>query len=228
MSGGPTRALGLMFVVVAGCQHSKQAAPAIEKIADERAAVPSTVVAQPTRHFGADYFPNVLLQTHDGRTVRFYDDLLKDKIVVLNLFYSQCTKSCPPVMGNLRKVQEMLKERVGKDIFMYSISIKPEEDTPEVLAEFAEHLGVERGWSLLTGAPQDIELIRQKLGYVDPDPTRDADKSNHVGMVRYGNEPLERWGASPGAGNPEWLVRSILFVDNPKKGADEQHACCAD
>jgi protein SCO1/2 len=171
----------------------------------------------PKRQFGRDYFPNVTLRTHDNKQVRFYDDILKNKIVVVNLFYSQCTGSCPPVMSNLRKVQRILHDRIGKDIFMYSISIKPEEDSPEVLADYARKMGIGPGWSLLTGDPHDIELIRQALGYVDPDPARDADKSNHIGMVRYGNERLERWGASPGAGNPEWLARSILFVDNPVK-----------
>ena len=184
------------------------------------AAVPAKVRAsRPKRRFGRDYFPNVALRTHDNQTVHFYDDLLKDKIVVLNLFYSQCTGSCPPVMNNLRKVQKILHDRIGKDIFIYSISIKPEEDTPAVLAEFARALGVGPGWYLLTGDPADIELVRRKLGYVDPDPKIDADKSSHIGMVRYGNEALERWGASPGFGKPEWLARSILFVDHPRADA---------
>jgi protein SCO1 len=199
---------------------------AVQKEPTATAEVPGPKARK--RQFGANYFPNVELRTHDGRTVRFYDDLLKNKIVVLNLFYAKCTGSCPPVMGNLSRVQEILKDRIGKDIFMYSITIKPEEDTPEVLAEYADNLGVGPGWSLLTGDPADIELLRRRLGYVDPDPKRDADKSNHVGMVRYGNEALERWGASPGAAKPEWLARSILFVDHPvKAGAAEPQACCA-
>ncbi len=40
----------------------------------------------------ADRFPNVQLQTHDGRTVRFYDDLIKGKTVALNFMYVSCTR----------------------------------------------------------------------------------------------------------------------------------------
>src|SRR5262245_46356106 len=84
------------------------------------------------------YFPNVVLQTHDGRSVRFYDDLLKDKIVLINFMYTVCRGSCPTVTRNLLRVQKLLGGRVGRDIFMYSISIKPQEDTPERLKEYAE------------------------------------------------------------------------------------------
>jgi protein SCO1/2 len=48
----------------------------------------------PTQHRfeNFDRFPNVWLTTHDGQKVRFYDDLLKDKIVAINFFYSTCTE----------------------------------------------------------------------------------------------------------------------------------------
>ena len=38
----------------------------------------------------ADHFPDVVLRAHDGRTVRFYDDLIKDKIVMINFMYATC------------------------------------------------------------------------------------------------------------------------------------------
>lgn len=213
--GGLILACSMVIGLVAQASCSQPQRNRDTAIATQPAA---EVAPRQKRRFGRDYFPNVTLRTHDNRAVRFYDDLLKDKIVVLNLFYSQCTGSCPPVMNNLRRVQKILHDRIGKDIFIYSISIKPEEDTPEVLAEFAHKLNVGPGWYLLTGDPGDIELLRRKLGYVDPDPKVDADKASHIGMVRYGNEALERWGASPGFGKPEWLARSILFVDNPVTG----------
>jgi cytochrome oxidase Cu insertion factor (SCO1/SenC/PrrC family) len=37
------------------------------------------------------YFPNVRLTTSDGRVVRFHDDLLKGKNVLINFMYTQCT-----------------------------------------------------------------------------------------------------------------------------------------
>src|SRR5689334_15900932 len=71
--------------------------------------------------WGADYFPNVPLVTQDGRTVRFYDDLLKGKSVVVNLIYTQCSSECPLETAKLAQVQRLLAGRVGKDIFFYSI-----------------------------------------------------------------------------------------------------------
>src|SRR5258707_1006227 len=41
------------------------------------------------------YFPNVLLTTQEGRQVRFYDDLIKDKIVIIQLMYTNCGDICP-------------------------------------------------------------------------------------------------------------------------------------
>jgi len=76
------------------------------------------------------YFPNVTLRTQDNKQVHFYDDLIKGKIVTINFFYGKCEGVCPLITANLVKVQRLLSERVGRDIFMNSITLKPEEDTP--------------------------------------------------------------------------------------------------
>jgi protein SCO1/2 len=164
------------------------------------------------------YFPNVTLITHEGKRVRFYDDLIKDKIVVLNLMYADCGGVCPGITANLVKVQRLLGDRVGHDIFFYSITIKPERDTPSVLREYARMHGVGPGWFFLTGKPSDIEFLRRKLGFVDPDPKVDRDKSNHIGIIRYGNEPRTLWGACPGLTTPRSIVESISWVDWPRGG----------
>jgi protein SCO1/2 len=162
------------------------------------------------------YFPNVVLTTHEGKKVRFYDDLLKDKIVMINMMYADCDGVCPGITANLARVQKALGNRVGRDIFMYSITLKPEQDTPQALKEYAKMHGVKPGWSFLTGDAKDIEMLRRKLGFTNPDPKLDADKSQHIGMVRYGNEALTRWAACPGLANASWIVESVLFMDWPK------------
>ena len=159
------------------------------------------------------YFPNVRLTTHEGKSVRLYDDLIKDKIVLINFMYAHCQGVCIPVTANLRKVQKLLGPRVGRDIFMCSFTLKPTEDTPDVLRAYAQRHNIGPGWSFLTGYPDDLEMLRRRLGFTDPDPARDADKRNHTGMVRYGNEPLTLWAACPGLQKPESLARSILAVD---------------
>jgi len=162
------------------------------------------------------YFSDVRLTTHEGKSVRLYEDLIKDKIVVFNFMYSQCKGVCLPVTANLVKVQEFLAPRVGRDIFMYSFSLKPKEDTPQALAEYARLHGVGPGWTFLTGEPAVLENLRRRLGFTDPDPVRDADTTNHTGMVRFGNEALALWAAFPGMSQAQSIAKEILWVDWPK------------
>ena len=157
------------------------------------------------------HFPNVELITHERRNVRFYDDLIKDKKVVLNLMYVNCEGICVPVTANLVRVQKLLREYGRSDVFFYSITIKPEEDTPEVLEQYAAGHHVGPGWLFLTGKSVDVELIRHQLRFVDVDPAVDANKSNHIGMIRFGNEPHVRWAACPGQANPEHIARTMLW-----------------
>jgi protein SCO1/2 len=158
------------------------------------------------------YFPNVSLQTQDGKWVHFYDDLIKGKIVTINFFYAQCDGICPTVTANLAKVQRLLGNRVGRDIFMYSISLKPEQDTPAALKEYAGMFQAKPGWTFLTGKPEDVELLRRSLGFTNLDPKLDKDKSQHIGNVRYGNEPLMLWAACPGMASPEFIARTISWM----------------
>src|SRR6185295_1914542 len=95
-------------------------------------------VKTPRERLAERSFPNVTLTTHDGKKVKFYDDLLKDKIVIINFMYIRCQGTCPGTTANLVKVQKLLGDRVGKDIFMYSITLKPEEDTAKDLAAYAK------------------------------------------------------------------------------------------
>lgn len=165
------------------------------------------------------YFPNLILTTHEGRKVKFYDDLVKNKIVIFNMFYAQCEGICTPITRNLVRLQQVLGDRVGKDMFMYSFTLKPKEDTVAAMKHYAQMHKVKPGWLFVTGSPDDMELLRHKLGYVDPDPEVDKDRSNHIGVLKYGNEPLERWGGCPGMSDPEWIAEMISWVDWPTNSA---------
>lgn len=168
------------------------------------------------QRFKERHLPDVALITHEGKKVSFYEDLVKDKMVLINFMYAKCEGVCPGVTSNLLRVQKALGDRVGKDIFMYSITLKPEQDTPVVLRKYAEAYKVRKGWTFLTGTADNIELLRRKLGFTDPDPELDADKTNHIGNVRYGNEPLQLWGACPGLSNASFIAESLLWLDWPK------------
>src|SRR6185369_17229348 len=109
-------------------------------------------------------FPNVVLTTHEGKKVKFYDDLIKNKIVVFNFMYAKCEGVCPGITMNMARVKKLLGPRVGRDIFMYSITLKPEVDTPKILADYARMHHAGPNWTFLTGKPEDIELLRQRQG----------------------------------------------------------------
>ena len=158
------------------------------------------------------HLPNVDVVTHTGRRVRFYDDLVKDKKVIINFMYAKCDGICVPVTMNLARVRQRLGDRVGRDIFMYSITLKPAEDSVEALRQYRQDHGIEGDdWLFLTGAPGDIDHLRRSLGFAFADPVEDADTSNHIGMLRYGVEPLVKWAACPGMASVDHLVKTILW-----------------
>jgi protein SCO1/2 len=173
-------------------------------------------VAEPTREkLRKRYFPNFELTTHEGKKVHFYDDLIKDKIVVLNFMYVKCKGVCMPVTLNLKRVQNLLGGRVGRDIFMYSITLKPEEDTPQALRRYVRAHRIKPGWTFLTGKPADINTLRRSLGFKDAKAKLDNDITNHTGMVKYGNEARQWWAMFPGEANAPWIVECILWMDGP-------------
>jgi len=166
---------------------------------------------------GADHFPNVVLTTQDGRSVRFYDDLIKDRIVAINFIYAQCEFSCPLETARLAQVQQLLGARVGKDIFFYSISIDPDHDTPAVLKEYAHKFHAGPGWTFLTGKKQEIDLLADRLGLSEDAPITDApgaDLDGHTPHLLIGNETTGQWVRDAGTDNPRFLARLIAdFVD---------------
>ena len=169
----------------------------------------SLTAAPAGSRWGANYFPNVPLTTHEGKTVHFYDDLLKGKTVAIYLMYTTCQYSCPLETARLAQVQRYLGDRVGKDIFFYSISIDPKHDTPEVLKGYAEKYHAGPGWVFLTGKAEDIELISKKLGlYSEPDP---SNKDGHTPSLLVGNEPTGQWMRNSALDNPRFL--SIVIAN---------------
>lgn len=157
--------------------------------------------------YGAKYFPNTALTDQNGRVLHFYDDLIKDKIVVIDFIYTHCKDMCPLETARLAQVQKKLGDRVGKDIFFYSISIDPKADTPEVLKAYAEKFHAGPGWLFLTGKKDEIEELSKKVGlYSDPDPeVRDG----HTPMLLIGDEATGEWLTNAANDNPQFVVMLI-------------------
>jgi protein SCO1/2 len=168
---------------------------------------PSPAAAFDNARWGKDYFPNVPLTTQDGVTVHFYDDLIKGKIVAIDLIYTHCVDSCPLETARLAQVQKMLGDRVGKDIFFYSISIDPDNDTPAELKAYAEKYHAGPGWLFLTGKKEDVELISKKIGlYSAPNP---RNRDGHTPALLLGNEATGQWMRNAALDNPRFLAIMI-------------------
>lgn len=142
--------------------------------------------------WGANYFPDAPLITHQGKTMRFFSDMIKDKVVVLNFIYTACPDECALETARLAEVQKILGDRVGKDVFMYSITIDPANDTPKVLKEYAEKFEAGPGWKFLTGKDADITEIRVKLGLYSPGDKEGKLQDHNLSLI-IGNQKTGQW-----------------------------------
>ena len=166
------------------------------------------------------YFPNTLLTDQDGQQVHFFDDLIKDKVVVINFIFTTCTDSCPLETARLRQVQTLLGDRVGQDIFFYSISIDPAHDTPEVLKSYMQRFKVGPGWKFLTGELADVTALRKKLGLFIDGVDNGRNKDHNLSLI-VGNQSTGRWMKASPFENP-WILADQLAnsLQNWKKASD--------
>ncbi|HEY6912572.1 MAG TPA: SCO family protein [Myxococcales bacterium] len=189
-------------------------------------ALAAALLAAPARASGLGgpgYFGNAPLITQDGKMVHFYDDLLKDKAVVINLIYTRCSASCPLETAKLSQVQRLLGDRVGKDIFFYSISIDPEHDTPKALKAYAKRFHVGPGWLFLTGRKDDIRVISKKLGLASL--TDASTRDGHQPALIFGRDSTGEWMRSSAMDNPRFLVTTLLhFLDGFSAAAPKSYA----
>ena len=158
----------------------------------------------------SDQFSNILLYNQHGKPVRFYDDLVKDKTVIINLMYTGCGETCPANTAELAKINDLLGQRMGRDIVMLSLSVDPVADTPARLKQYWESFGAKPGWLFLTGKPGDVDRLRRELGAYDLDPVIDANPSQHAGFITVGNDRQDRWTALPLLMHTRQLVGTIL------------------
>ena len=157
--------------------------------------------------FTPEYFTNLPVVTHEGKSVRFYDDLIKGKKVVFNFIYLNCTDICPLSTSRMAQIRQRLGEEVGRDVFIYSITMDPEHDTPELLKAYADAFGAGEGWMFLTGEPEDIKLIRRRLG------DRSRRLSEHRNDLVLGNDETGDWSRSSIYNDFDVTVTNIRELD---------------
>ncbi|MBC8210401.1 MAG: SCO family protein [Gammaproteobacteria bacterium] len=144
--------------------------------------------------WGKDYFPNIELTNQDGEKVKFFDDVIKDKVVAINFIFTSCGDICPAETARLKEVADILGDRMGKDIFFYSITIDPSVDTPKVMKAYAKKYNTGPGWTFLTGDEEEIKTLRKKLGlYVFAEDESNRKLSDHNINLVIGNQAMGRW-----------------------------------
>ena len=152
---------------------------------------------------GVDYFPNAELITQDGKTVRFHD-LIRGRQVAINAIFTTCKDVCPLETANLVQLRKVLGERAGRDVHLYSISIDPKRDTPDVLKAYAEKFGAD--WTFLTGRPEDIRLVMKKLALVRDRDEPTSRQSHHSAYLIVGAEADGQWTRFSAVDSPKFLA----------------------
>jgi len=209
-----TRQLFILLILIAAvfttteAQETKpQAKPAAPPAPHDHSHMAKTPeAASPAQQ----YFTDVELINQDGKKVRFYSDVLKGKTVVVNAFFTSCTSVCPPMNRNMEKIQEALGDRVGRDVFLVSMTVDPETDTPARMKEYAKKFHAGPGWLFLTGKKENLDWALYKLGqYVE-------NKDDHQTVLIIGNEPTGLWKKAFGMANVAELVQVVESVVNDK------------
>lgn len=179
-------------------------ASSVEAASEARSSQSTT--AAPTNVQALDYFTDVELLDQDGQTRRFYSDLLRGKVVVIDCFFSQCTSVCPALNSRLQRIQEAYADRLGKDLHLISLSVDFANDTPERLRDYAARVGAREGWYFLTGTAENISLALRKVGLFSE--TRDA----HSTVFLIGNDKTGLWKKAMGLAREEEVLRVVASV----------------
>ena len=147
--------------------------------------------------------PDLALVDQNGKPVRFYSDLVRGKVVMINFIFTSCTTICPPMGATFGKVQELLGERAGKDVHLISVSVDPATDTPGRMKTWGQKFGAKPGWTLVTGDRDTVVQLLKALGVYTPS------INDHTPLVLAGNDPRGEWTRAYGLAAPARLVELI-------------------
>lgn len=150
-------------------------------------------------------FPDAVVDAHTGEKFRFYEDRIKDKVFLVN-FMTIKNEETYPVTANLKKVAERLGDHMGRDVFINSFTMDPENDTLERLQEFALAHDVPSGWCFLRARrSDDAGAVMQRMYHFNRGGVA-------TGLVFYGNGRLQAWGSFPGLIEPDDAANRVKWV----------------
>ncbi|MBI3669587.1 MAG: SCO family protein [Acidobacteria bacterium] len=147
--------------------------------------------------------PDVMVWTQEGRKVRFYSDLVQDRVVAINFIFTACTTICPPMAATFSKMQDLLGDRLGREVYLISVSVDPANDTPDRLKAWGQKFRAQPGWTFVTGPKGEMDrLLRALDAYT-------AQKENHSPLVLIGNDRKKRWTRAYGLAPASTLAELI-------------------
>ena len=161
------------------------------------------------------HFPNIQLVNQDGKKLRFYDDLIRGKIVIIQFMFTSCDRLCPMVTPNLVKIQKELQKQAPGEVNLVSISVDPDHDTPAALKEYAAKFHVGPNWQFLTGRKSEIEGLRRELGVFDPENTT----FEHMNVITIGKEPTGQWFCMRALNRADVIAYSVLRLTHRITGS---------
>ena len=220
-------ALFVAFACLIACQPGEEASePPEPPKAVDYAEVEARLEPREARGKTSDAFPNIRMTDQHGQEYRFFDDLIKDRSVVVNFMFTDCALICPGTTSHLARLHAVFGSAMGRDLTFISVTLDPENDSQEALHEYWEAFGGHDNWLYLRGDFEETELLRRRMGVYDLDPVVDADKTSHGGIVTFGSDAKDRWAALPALSSlhdlRDTIIRFALAGRRPRPALAEQ------
>lgn len=103
------------------------------------------------------------------------------KVYLVEFFFSRCPTICPVMNSNMRAIEDEIN---NPEFGIISISIDPENDTPELLKQHAKRIGVKSpNWHFLTGNRDYIGKVADQFDIYVGDKEDEGENLNHSGMI---------------------------------------------
>ncbi len=164
MSGARPLALLALLALCATEARASDPAPAATPAAGSLPAPAAKASPAERRARALAYFGDTPLVNQDGRTVRFFPDVLDGQVVLVSFIFTRCVEACPLIAQKMNGVRRALGDRFGEVRFV-SLSVDPEFDTPAELSYFARKNQTRYpNWVLLGGRKENVAAVGRKLG----------------------------------------------------------------
>lgn len=147
--------------------------------------------------------PDVEVLDQNGRKLKFYTDLIKGKLLVINFVYTSCQTYCPQATANLARLQAMLGDRLGRDVYLLSISTDPVTDSPRKLKSWSERFKPQAGWTFVTGEMAAMQILLQTLTGDGPQ------RGYHIPLALVVNDGQGIWRSTYGMDSPGNLIKML-------------------